>query len=67
MTTEETFETTLDEMECLRPRADRIAAFMRARWPESRAIALYERFKAFADWAVEVERQAERTEGPEPS
>ena len=64
MATEVTLESTLSKIECLQPRADNIAAFMRARWPENRAIALFERFKAYSDWAVEVERQAERDGKP---
>ena len=64
MTTEATLESILGETECLRPRADSIASFMRTRWPDNRAIALYERFKAFADWAMEVERQAEQDGKP---
>ena len=64
MTTEVTLESALGEMECLRSHAGSITTFMRTRWPDNRAIALYERFKAFADWAVEVERQAEQDGKP---
>ena len=65
MATEISLISILEEIECLRPYARKIAVYLRGRqWSERRAIAIFERFSAFADWAVEIERHANQEGSP---
>ena len=49
-----------ESIPCLREYAPAIATYMSERGPERSALALRDRFEAFANWAEEVERQENR-------
>ncbi len=63
MTTEQSSGTTFEDISCLRPYADKINNYM-SRRPARSVRVCRKQFLDFAQWAQEVERQAERDGNP---
>lgn len=59
MTTRQTSPNIFEDVPCLRPYAKEIYKYMSGRRPEKGIRALRDRFEDFAEWAREVERDAE--------
>ena len=59
MTTDQSSANIFDDIPCLRPHAARINQQLSSKRPEASVRAHRERFEGFAEWAQEVERQAE--------
>ena len=59
MTTERSSVNIFEDIPCLRPYADKIYERVSSERPEKGVLALRDRFEDFAQWAREVEREAE--------
>ena len=64
MTTEQMPTNIFEDIPCLRPHADKINEYVSSRRPDKGVLALRDRFEDFAQWAREVEREAERDGHP---
>ena len=64
MTTERSSVNIFEDIPCLRPHADKIYERVSSRRPEKGVLALRDRFDDFAQWAREVEREAQRDGHP---
>ena len=64
MTTEQMPTNIFEDIPCLRPHADKIYERVIGSRPEKGVMALRDRFEDFAQWAREVEREAERDGHP---
>ena len=63
MTSEQSSGVAFEDISCLRPYADKINQYMSTR-PSRKVRVCRKQFLDFSDWALEIERQAERDGNP---